>query len=162
MKKSKFISNMNHNFIAEDRLSKMSISNDYDSTPTQNPFKVDDKLMSHQPKINNANSFENLSDMSSCESNEFSNMDEKINLGLKQGNIPKNLVLRNSIFKSNIMKPKTKIVSRKEQRVSPKKEVPKKETPRKESPRREFPKNIRLSKSLNPPVKSAEKTKSAE
>jgi hypothetical protein len=46
-----------------------------------------------------------MSDMSSCESNEFSNMDEKINMGLKQGNIPKNLVLRNSIFKQNIMKP---------------------------------------------------------
>ena len=67
--------------------------------------------------------------MSSCESNEFSNMDEKINQGIKQGNIPKNLVIRNSIFKSNMMKPKTKMI-----------------------PKRD---SIRPSKSLNPPEKSS-------
>ena len=75
--------------------------------------------------------------MSSCESNEFSNMDEKINQGIKQGNIPKNLVLRNSIFKSNMMRPKTKMVPKKDSMV-----------PKKDS--------IRPSKSLNPPDKTSE------
>jgi hypothetical protein len=50
-----------------------------DNTPNQNPFS--DHIKAQQPHINKGTSFDNLSDMSSCESNEFSNMDEKIHLG---------------------------------------------------------------------------------
>ena len=64
----------------ENRLSKMSGGRDEsDNTPNQNPFS--EQMKAHQPQINKQTSFDNLSDMSSCESNEFSNMDEKIHLG---------------------------------------------------------------------------------
>ena len=79
---------MNINYNGDNRLSRMSDLKDYDSmTPVmgsghqnmgQHPFKEVSKSPSKIPKVSG-----DSSDMSSCESNEFSNMDEKINLGLQ-------------------------------------------------------------------------------